>query len=299
MRDVVARITRPIPPSNIHLSTPITSLSYNADVPLQQPTIDIHCASGAVHTDFAHVILATQATHAAGLLDTYLDTLPARRLAPRKSQGALDQHRAVVASQVENLRRFTYCQTLVVNHTDAGLLPNAREDWRDLNLVMAPAVDWAMEDEIQVKDAAHLSVPLTYAMATHILSHNDEEGHGVYQTTNPIVPPRAERVLSVARLERAVVTVESKDAVSGFWKERKQRKWKWGTEGRWGSALGPLQGAGRLQEGRGVPGLWVCGSYAGCGIPLLEACVVSARNVVEKGVWKSEGVSVRSVGRLW
>ena len=295
VRDVVRRITRPIPPTNIHLSTRIVALAYNADVPLQQPTVDIQCEDGTIYTDFAHIIVATQADHAANLLDSYLDTLPSRVSTVKKNQSALDTHRSLVASQVENLRRFTYCRTLVVNHTDSTLLPSDRRDWRDLNLVMAPAIDWAMEDEIQVKDPTHLSVPLTYAMATHILSPSE----GIYQTTNPIVPPRADHVLSVSRLERAVVTIESKDAVQGFWKERKQRKWKWGTAGRWGSALGPLQGAGRLQEGRSVPGIWLSGSYAGCGIPLLEACVVSGRNVVEKGVWKSEGVSVRSVGRLW
>ena len=48
-----------------------------------------------------------------------------------------------------------------------------------------------------------------------------------------------------------------------------------------------------------MPDVWLWGGYAQCGIPLLEGCVVSARNVVEQGVWASEGVDARKAGRLW
>jgi len=51
--------------------------------------------------------------------------------------------------------------------------------------------------------------------------------------------------------------------------------------------LGPLQGAMVGEDG---PRIWMCGAYAYCGIPLLEGCVVSGRNVVEKGILAHEGV---------
>ena len=69
-------------------------------------------------------------------------------------------------------------------------------------------------------------------------------------------------------------------------------EWSWGCAGQGGGLLEPLQGAGRLEDTAAdcVPGIWFCGSYAYCGIPLLEGCVVSARNVVEQGIWVSEGI---------
>ena len=61
--------------------------------------------------------------------------------------------------------------------------------------------------------------------------------------------------------------------------------------------VGPLQGAARRELGGSAAGLWVIGSYAHRGIPLLEGCVVSAREVVERGVLRCEGGSVH--GSPW
>lgn len=296
------RITRPLPPSNIHLSTPIVALVHTLDDTTLQGMIDIHCANNVVYTGFSHVILATQANHAANLLDTYLDTLPTSSSVTSKSQEVLDHHHTLVTAQVQNLRKFMYCKTIVVNHTDSTLLPSSQYDWRDLNLVMAPLAISNHTEPVDPSDLVtkntHLCLPPTYAMATHILPSLT----GVYQTTNPIVAPAAHTVLSVARLERAVVCVEGKDARAAFWRERRVRGWRWGCAGSDGGTLGSLQGAGRLQTRETwerMPGIWMCGSYAHCGIPLLEGCVVSGRNVVEQGVWASEGVDVKKAGTLW
>lgn len=144
--------------------------------------------------------------------------------------------------------------------------------------------------------------------------------------------------MSVARLERPIIDVKSKRALRGLWKERLQDDslvtindegeefdeedktfgWRWGTSGSDGGALGCLQGAGKVlplppdsedtereKDGverkviQDVPGIWICGSYAHAGIPLLEGCVVSARNVVEQGIWVCEGVDEREVDKLW
>jgi hypothetical protein len=53
------------------------------------------------------------------------------------------------------------------------------------------------------------------------------------------------------------------------------------------SELGLLQGAAVGENG---PRIWACRAHAYCGIPLLEGCVVSARNVVEWGIFNHEGV---------
>jgi microfibrillar-associated protein 1 len=75
--------------------------------------------------------------------------------------------------------------------------------------------------------------------------------------------------------------VEAKDALSGLYQETDRKWWQCAVQGTGG--LGPLQGAGKLSripEERNSLGLWVCGSYAYPGIPLLEGCVGSAKNVV-------------------
>ncbi|PSS31937.1 hypothetical protein PHLCEN_2v2297 [Hermanssonia centrifuga] len=284
VRDVVRKITTPVPPSNIHLSTPIVALVPGSPDGVSVSTVDIHCASNVVFSGFEHVILATQANHAGPLLKAYCDRLP-ESTSPDSSH--LDHHRDLVAAQTSCLENFEYCRTIVVNHTDSTLLPSCPRNWRDLNLVMTT------EPPLQA-DASDLCLPPTYAMATHILP----KLKGVYQTTNPIVPPAATTILSVAHLERAVVTICGKNALAGLWQEREENKWKWGCAGSDGGRLGSLQGAGRSRQCR-VPGIWICGSYAHCGIPLLEGCVVSARNVVEQGIWASEDVDLSTLPPLW
>jgi hypothetical protein len=150
--------------------------------------------------------------------------------------------------------------------------------------------DWEQE-----ASDSQLCVPSTYTMATHVLPR--PEGYPVvlptvYQTTNAFIPPQKDSILSVSSLERAVLTLESKEAIRGLCKPGEQ---KWGecpTEAR--CKLGELQGAGRLERSA-VPGIWICGSYAYLGVPLLEGCVVSSRNVVEQGILRSEGLMLDEV----
>lgn len=182
------------------------------------------------------------------------------------------------------MRHFKYVRNIVVNHTDDTLLPYDVCDRRDLNLVSLDREDdlaRQLEGEYGRDDVC---VAPTYTMATHIITPARPGGHkAVYQTTNPIIPPRPSTILSTATIERVVLTVESKRARRDLMTETTS------FFGRRQSALGPLQGAGRVDRG-GVPGIWLCGSYAHAGIPLLEACVASARNVVENGIYKVEGV---------
>ncbi|KAG5646861.1 hypothetical protein DXG03_001937 [Asterophora parasitica] len=240
----------------------------------------IHCDTpqGTIsHTGFHHIIFATQASRAIPLLSTYRDSL-----------GRQDPKRQIVEAQLRCLQAFEYRDTIVVNHTDSTLLPDHPRDQRELNLI-------CMDRDSQGKDTAKddwsvTTVPSSYTMATHVL--RPPKGYpkhlpAVYQTTNPIVPPMEDTILSVAKLERAVVTGKSKEALKGLYREEGRRFWQCASQGTY--RLGELQGAGRLKD-VGGPGLWICGSFAYAGIPLLEGCVVSARAVVEQGVRTSEGV---------
>jgi hypothetical protein len=275
VREVVSRLTASV--THIHLSSPISRVSYTNSI---IPKISVHCARTS-YTGFSHIIFATQASSAVPLLSSYLSSLPPSSL-----------QREQVEKQIACLQKFEYRHTIVINHTDSTLQPHHLEDIRDLNLLV---LESSNSKTTAKADALHTPasrcVSTTHTMATHVLRRPTSYSINlpqIYQTTNPIIPPREDKILSVAKLERAVVTPNSKIALSGLCGE--SRRW-WQCAGYGVTGLGPLQGAGRLTDvGRDIPGIWICGSYAYPGIPLLEGCVGSARNVVEKGILKSEGV---------
>ncbi|KAH9075737.1 splicing factor, Prp19-binding domain-containing protein [Lactarius deliciosus] len=264
MCDVVARLSSQIPAfSNPHPHAP--------------GRVVIACGAGdnpALHAGFDHVILATQANHAAPLVAAY-----AR---------ALEEQRAVRAAACASrlsacLSQFEYRKTVVVNHTDDCLLPANHSDRRDLNLVSSSSSLARVDGKSAAAEASGLLLPPSYTMATHILPRPAGRAPGVaiLQTTNPTIAPRLGSVLSVARLERALVTRTSKAAVRSLCAEKDDRV-----------NVGVLQGAARREQGSSAAGIWVVGSYAHSGIPLLEGCVASAREVVERGILRCEGASV-------
>ncbi|KAI0685260.1 splicing factor, Prp19-binding domain-containing protein [Cytidiella melzeri] len=303
VRDVVERISAPLKRENIHLASPIVSLVHTnfsalSDHPFAK--IDIHCTNNTVFPAFDHVIFATQANQASRILKTYLDSIP------EDSASATNRHRDLVEQQIACLASFQYSSNIVVNHTDPTLMPDAQTDRRDLNLMMTHASFRAPGPITLVKKAlddtpVSATMPPTFVMATHVLPGTHQL---VYQTTNPIVQIEEESVLSVARLERAFVTVSSKNALRGLWREGEQKDkvaleeergtLRWGCAAVARGSLGSLQGAGGRYDAERFPGVWFCGSYAYGGIPLLEGCVVSARLVVEEGLWVSEGVDWRT-----
>ena len=308
VRDVVARLTASIPPAQIHLGAATTAVLPDAHDPALLAVVctPAHGAPAA-HAGFAHVVLAAQANHAAPLVRSY-----ARALAP--GGGAAAQRADALAAC---LARFEYRRTVVVNHTDARLLPAHPRDRRDLNFVTVTArTEKSVRDECEkpaeaaAAGDAGLLVPLTYTMTTQMLlrpAHLPPAAPGapaIYQTTNPVYAPEEARVLSVARMERAVLTRAGKEAVrmlsvpparAASWVDDVRRWVKGGSaravEGETEGGLGALQGAAR-REGGEVPGVWVVGSYAYRGIPLLEGCVAGAREVVERGIMECEGVRV-------
>lgn len=168
---------------------------------------------------FDHVVLATQANQAAGLL---------RKV---DGGGAFGKHAAALAGV---LARFRYERSELVLHTDERLMPANRRMWRAVNFV-------TNEDDSN----AMASIWMNYAQPTM------GQRRAVFQTWNPILAPRADSVLCRATFERPVVTLET---------ERNTEE---------------------LQSMQGRHGLWVCGSYALLGVPLLETGVSSAVEVAE------------------
>ena len=256
---------------NIHLSSPITAVEVDAeDVNL----VSVHCHTpdgSKVYSGFRHIIFATEAPRAIPLLSSYLSSIPPD----------LTLRRDFVKEQIECLQKFSYTSTIVINHTDENLLPDTIKDRRDLNLIyLDPLHPHTVPKSSSVEEPSTArKVPSTYTMATHILPRpKGFPSHlpAVFQTTNPTIEPKEGRILSVARLERAVMTLKSKQALKDLHIEHSKGWW------RGSGKLGRLQGS--AVEEKDAPGVWICGSFAYPGIPLLEGCVVSAKAVTEQGV---------------
>ncbi|PFH54890.1 hypothetical protein AMATHDRAFT_134337 [Amanita thiersii Skay4041] len=256
---------------HIHLSSQITAV--HSDPGDRQLVSISYSRPDGLHTDsgFHHVVFAVEAHRAIPLLSSYVMSL---------SQDATF-HKLEIEKQMECLSTFKYRTSIVLNHTDRSLLPEDERDIRDLNFVDADAISNMMS----------LRVSPSFTMATHVIT--PPEGYPgllkpVYQTTNPIMLPRMDCLLSHAKLERAVLTLEAKEALRRLYCQRAGRWWNdmYSND----SKLGCLQGAGKLIGGEEA-GIWICGSYAYPGIPLLEGCVVSARSVVEEGIFRCEGVN--------
>lgn len=203
----------------------------------------------------------------------------------------------------------------MVNHRDSSFLPTNPADVRDLNLVCSPPSASECEAFDSKEGGGLCVVALGYAMATHVinpLSSKSSSPKPIFQTTNPLHPPAPESIISIARIERAVLAVDSKAAQRdlitvgrGRWvllrsdSESSSRQWwwrGWRVEHVRSRKLGALQAPGRrkVESGEtGVPGIWLCGSYAHPGIPLLEACVTSALAIVEGGIFELEGVGYK------
>jgi len=271
VREVVSRLAASF--QNVHLSSAIVSIRPD---PQDPSLVALECVDGQVYSGFHHLVFATQASSAVPLLGTYMANLPSDA----------ETQRAAVMAQIRCLKSFKYRTTIVINHTDESLLPEAEHDRRDLNLVTS---GWTADEEVDES----LCVDASFTMATQIQKPppgSPPNVSNVYQTTNPFVPPRKDRIISVSSLERAVLDLDAKAALAGLCEVKRSRWGFWRREP--DCALGSLQGAGGRFD-KGTTGVWICGSYAHQGIPLLEGCVVSAKNVVVEGILQKEGLKLR------
>ncbi|KXN89800.1 hypothetical protein AN958_04804 [Leucoagaricus sp. SymC.cos] len=285
VREVVAALSKDL--KNVHLSAPITSITLDPKAP-HLASITYLKPSGEEHTlhGFDHVVFATEAKTAAAILTSWASSLSEKFSLPVRD------FKENILKQAEALGKFHYTTSIVVNHTDDTLLPDDPRDCRELNLIYYHGQELGNSEKHPDRDSS-VCVSSSFTMATHTLTR--PEGYpahlpDVYQSTNPYIPPKKGTILSVARMQRAVPTVEARKALQGFCEE-KERKW-WQCPAVASTKPGPLQGAGRMTGAR-TPGIWVCGSYAFFGIPLLEGCVVSAKNVAMQGIMACEGTELK------
>ncbi|KAG8897554.1 hypothetical protein FRB99_008064 [Tulasnella sp. 403] len=291
VQDVVERLSAPLDPHHIHLSSRITSISpdpsHRGQVTIAFARWSRNLSSNDSSTGpqdeqcslsgFSHVIFATQANQAASILEQYC------RVLPKGSRQA-----SAVGDIIHCLEHFEYRENIVVTHTDDRLLPHDRKDRRDLNLVrvLNPS------SSIIPSPRNDQCVQPDFTMATHVINPPSPrnsfstQNRPIYQTTNPILPPRPETIISVSRMQRALLTTNSKLALRAIFTDSASSE-----SGE--MELGPLQGAARRSpwdDGGDAeePGIWLCGSYAYEGIPLLEGCVGSAELVVHRGILRSE-----------
>jgi microfibrillar-associated protein 1 len=270
---------------NVHLSSPITSITADPDAS-HSASLTCMIASGEKKTinGFHHIIFATEAETAASILRGFVSSLP--------NSADLKTFNGHLQQQIQVLRKFQYRKVVVVNHTDRSLLPDDTRDRRELNLIYHRGGEPGIFEEGPDRDSS-VCVPSSYAMVTHILPRPKEypaDQPTIYQSTNPYIPPRKDSILSSSELQRAIPTVEARKALQGLCQEDGRRWWECPAVCK--TKLGPLQGAGRMLDGS-HPGVWICGSYAFPGIPFLEGCVVSAKNVVVQGILKCENTSLQ------
>ncbi|KAI0035259.1 splicing factor, Prp19-binding domain-containing protein [Vararia minispora EC-137] len=260
IREVVSRLSAHISTEQIHLGMPTTAILPD---PSGSGLVSVVCIPSDGQTTrydgFSHVIFATQAKYAAPLLRGYAEKLSGEARARAAELGAC-------------LARVLYRESVVINHTDAKFLPTDSHDRRDLNVVTVASP--APTPNNGRLDPNAIVVPSSYSMATQRLMRPahvpqfigaDGEEEGIYQTTNPIIAPDGGRILSVGRLERALLTIDGKNATRMLYRTG-------------GKGVGKLQGAARRAEGAKAAGLWVVGSYAYYGIPMLEGCVVMSEH---------------------
>lgn len=271
VQDVVERLAKPI--HHIHTSSPVTSILPD---PNNRSKLEITTGDGTKsYGGFSHLIFACQANAIPSILSSYRAAVRGNA----RQQNTLDD-------ALRCVKAFGYRTTVTVNHTDESLLPDNRNDWRELNLVDT------VQSTVSPLEKSKLCRDSTCTMATQIISSCS--ARSIYQTTSPIIPPNPETIISISYLERAILTTESKRALQGLstWEEH---RW-WQRYSKRKTRIGPLQGCGRMEDTL-VPGIWFCGSYASAGIPLLEGCVVSAKDVVDQGIFVCEGV--KYLERRW
>lgn len=132
------------------------------------------------------------------------------------------------AAEREALSSFTYQSSVVVMHSDERLAPPDRRVWGPVNFILAPGREMPMATIWM--NSVHPDLPTD-----------------IFQTWNPIVEPRPDRVISKVVVERPVVDP---------------------------AALNGLTLIDKLHTERDRR-VWFCGAYASPGIPLLESAVAS------------------------
>ncbi|ELU37906.1 amine oxidase [Rhizoctonia solani AG-1 IA] len=172
----VNRILDKLPKPQLHLSTPVQSISTSPG----SSKVQIKLPSGT--EEFDHVILATHS-------DTSLRIL-------RQGTG-------VTADEEKILESFLWSKNRAVLHSDVDLMPKRRAAWSCWNYLTFSEINAQGEKRANVNE-----VSLTYCM--NHLQHIDENYHGpVLVTLNPPFEPRPELVIDQSLYEHPVMSAQS------------------------------------------------------------------------------------------
>ncbi|WWC92098.1 uncharacterized protein L201_007052 [Kwoniella dendrophila CBS 6074] len=250
---------------HVRLSTELSSLEYIAasqdsgdiggSVKISMRKCDASDAETSEELLVDKVILATQASVAKYLLAGLEDSLGNTRQ---------DTEKRRVSEMRAALHKIRYRKTIVVTHRDTSILP-APKDRRDINFLLpeissSPYLQYLSNTQSSTDDQVPFFIPISgkvYTQATQIMQPprnlvtKCRPEVVVLQTTNPALPIDPRKVLSVSKLERAL----------------------------------PLKEPGKvlafLRTNTPESCVYIVGSYAYPGIPLLEGCVGSAKLAVE------------------
>ncbi|OXG96093.1 hypothetical protein C345_00480 [Cryptococcus neoformans A2-102-5] len=245
--DVARQLSAPIKdqgPDYVRLKTEVVGLEYasGGGVKIRLRSVGDLEMTADETLRVEKVVLATQASVARCLL---------RNLEESLKQWGEEKERRRIGKIIQGLQSVKYRETVVVNHMDTSVLPPLA-DRRDINLHL-PSGPGSLQ-EIHPSPSPPYFKPTSeriYAMATQIIYPKDPNGQPVLQTTNPVMSIDSKRVLSVSKLERALAISNPHEIL-------------------------PL-----LQPHSLNALVYLAGSYVYPGIPLLEGCVGSAKEVVK------------------
>ncbi|KAJ3143136.1 hypothetical protein HK100_008255 [Physocladia obscura] len=263
IKDVCDRLVEPV--QTIQNSTTVCGIRHNEQtskfIITTVPTSEAHlpqCEQTNTWHEYDHVIFATQANQASRILQsTATENVKNDNL-----------YTNFISRAVQVLNQFPYTKSLVVCHTDTALMPASRSEWRCLNFGVLEKHTKNPYSPVSKQSHAEGYIVDDLAMCTHYSQMTTAVPDGVpplFQTTNPVMLPAANSIISATWYERAVVRAGTATALRN---------------------LKLLQGGGG--------GVWFVGSYICDGIPLLEGCVTSAvaaaRAIVEKEFGKDREI---------
>jgi len=274
-----SRLVARIPRKNIHLATPIHQINAKQTmkgIHIKRTTSSLSSMDAKTriltqYEGFHHIIFATPANLSASLMQTYRKSLLSLENVDDNTAALVREINRVQGLQ-DQLNQVRYTTSIVMNHTDTSILPRNKKDWRDLNLVMPSPCTTIMSDVMQRKGKGR---ELDYTMATHLCHYSKKCDKFVFQTTNPLISPRPDSILSSSTFSRALTSNKSQLQGLFVWKRRRNIR-HFVSSDNWEMQLGQLH---RKDKDDLLPNLWFCGSYSQ-GIPLLEGCITSSTLVV-------------------
>jgi predicted NAD/FAD-binding protein len=277
------RLITHIPRENLHLATPIHEVvamkrtdagdSDDARATTSLLSLDAKTKKPTQYDGFHHIIFATPANLSASLLQTYR-----KSLSSLSSRDDLVKEIDRLHSLQNQLEQVQYATSTVINHTDISILPRNQKDWRDLNLIAPPSHSptKAVQSITSKTTKKAGTKEQDYTMATHLCHYSVKSDKFVFQTTNPLVTPKPESILSSSTFSRALTSSKSQLQGLFVWKRRKSSRLHDIGE-KWEMHLGHLHRKDKDDDL--FSNLWFCGSYSQ-GIPLLEGCITSSSLVV-------------------